>query len=210
MKRIIGSVLILLLCHSSNLHSTTQCGQKFALLGRVKGSTPVFMIIQDLSGECRSSTLIEIALTGDGVTYIPIEFAEKGSWQWFEEGMDSLRTEPFKQIEKTDSIWQMPNAGWKIKNPPEDEKLIEEFNKGMYPAAAIWNREQQDAGVQRPVFDGINTELIYYLPSGLYMDYAIDKVYLFEKSGYIIIFTNQRRKADGMDTMHGFLMFKIL
>ncbi|OQA00291.1 MAG: hypothetical protein BWY71_00770 [Planctomycetes bacterium ADurb.Bin412] len=60
-----------------------------------------------------------------------------------------------------------------------------------------------------PGFDGLSARLVYFYPAGLYVNYEIDRVYYFPKSRYLLIFTRQPQKAVGLDTMHGFLLFRL-
>ena len=195
---------------SLNVFFSTICEQKFTLLGRSKGQTPAFLIIQDLSGECESSTLLQIALMPEGPVKFDLEFGEKDRWQWFKNNMDSLRMEPFVQLDNHDDSWIAANMKWKVSNPLPDKELLNQIEKKPFVIGLHWNKEKGTEGIQLPVFDGIKSKLIYYLPAGLYVDYSIEKAFYFKQSGYIILFTSQERKAPGLDTMHGFLIFKII
>jgi hypothetical protein len=64
-------------------------------------------------------------------------------------------------------------------------------------------------GIILPRFNNIKADLIYFYPKGLYVNYHISKLYHFEKSKYILLITDQPNKADGLDTMHGFMIFRI-
>ena len=210
MKLVLNLIIISLICISSSAISSTLCEQNFTLLGRTKGETPVFLIMQDLSGECESSKLLEIALLPGGAKKLSLDFDEKGTWKWFSDGIPSLRTEPFLSVEQINGIWKISDNMWKIKNPIENDILKKEVLKEPIIIASKWNEEKGTKGIQLPIFNDLKTELIYYLPAGFYVNYTIDKIFYFKKSGYIIVFTNQDRKGPGLDTMHGFLILKIL
>ncbi len=210
MKNTFIFIILILMIFTSGAFATTNCQQTFTLLGRTKGSTPTFFIVQDLSGECQSSKLLELALLPGGIKKIEIEFNEYNSSKWFQDRFSLFRAEPFIQLERTEDVWKHPYSRWKIKNPESDQKLKTKLDKESVIEAVAWNRKNEKKGIQIPVFDGVKTEFIYFLPSGLYVDYEIDKVFFFEKTGFIFVFTTQKLKSPGLDTMHGFLVFKII
>ncbi len=61
-----------------------------------------------------------------------------------------------------------------------------------------------------PPVDGVRINLVYHYPTGLYINYEINKVYYSPNFGYLLIFTRQPKLAVGLDTMHGFVILKII
>jgi len=90
---------------------------------------------------------------------------------------------------------------------PHKIEWKKEFKQYTY-GANDWNEEYGLEEVLSPEFEGIKSELVYFYPEGLYINYEISKAYYFPNSGYLLVFTHQSMLASGNDTMHGFLLFK--
>jgi hypothetical protein len=95
--------------------------------------------------------------------------------------------------------------------PPPDSAQLKLFEKEYALGdERSWNSKHGIQGINTPSVEGLNVRMVYYYPEGLYIDYTISKVYYFPRSGYVLVFTNQPRLASGLDTMHGFLLLKII
>ncbi len=210
MKSILSFATLVLLFVTSSAFSTTNCKQTFTFLGKTNDYTPTFFIVEELSGECESSALIELALLPNGIQKVKIDFYKKNFWKRFQDNFSLFWTEPFISINQSKGVWKNPKLRWNIKSPVADQKLITQFESEPEYVGTDWNRKNGKRGIQLPIFEGIKTEFIYFLPAGLYVDYEIDRVFFFKKSGFIFVFTTQKREAIGFDTMHGFLVFKII
>jgi hypothetical protein len=57
---------------------------------------------------------------------------------------------------------------------------------------------------------GTKAVLDYYYPKGFYINYTIDKVYYFPREKVLLVFTQNEKLAAGMDTMHGFMILRII
>jgi hypothetical protein len=108
-------------------------------------------------------------------------------------------------------VWSIQGLPWHIEAPPMDSTLLKLFQKEYYAGRErSWNELYGIKGISVPSTEGIDINLIYYFPEGLYVDYTISKAYYFPYPGYILVFTNQSRMASGADTMHGFLLLKTI
>lgn len=191
----------------------TSCKQSFTFLLATAESNPVFWIVEDVSGECWYSRLIQITVenTKDTAIYLPLGGHGSWNWRWLEKKMKHIVCQPAIELENQNGVWSIPGLSWHIEAPPSDSALLrlfqEEYNAGRERS---WNVKYGIKGINVPSLEGIDSKLVYYYPDGLYIDYTISKMYYFPHSGYALLFTNQPRLASGLDTMHGFLLLKII
>lgn len=187
---------------------TTNCHQTFHFFFLSQGS-PTFWIGEDLSGECEYSRLLNISIDDSSVSISQSELKEYNNWGTIPKLSSLFRKYEEQSVEFKDNIWQ--NKDLKIYTPVYNPLLAEEFNEHIRQGgsnAYSWIKINGKDGIILPEIDGIRTELLFSYKTGLYINYEISEVHYFPNS-YIIIFTNQPLKAVGLDTMHGFFIFKI-
>jgi len=187
---------------------TTNCHQTFHFFFLSEGS-PTFWIGEDLSGECDYSRLLNVSVNDSSVSVLHSELKDDNNWRNISELSSLFRTYEEQSLEIKDNIWQ--NKDLKIYTPIYDSLLAEEFTEHIRKGgsnANSWIKIKGQDGIILPEIEGIKTELIFSYKTGLYINYEISEVHYFPNS-YILIFTNQPRKAVGLDTMHGFFIFKI-
>ena len=113
-------------------------------------------------------------------------------------------------MELKGNTWE--NESLKISPPDYDSVLAEEFNEHIHHGgynAYSWFKLKGNNGIILPKIERRNTKLLLFsYKPGLYINYQISEVHYF-LDRYILIFTKQPLKADGLDTMDGFLIFKI-
>ncbi len=191
--------------------ATTNCNQSFTFLFAAADHSRVFWIVEDVGGECLYSRLIQVVAKDDYATTIYTRFGGYQSWKWLQDNVKHIVKEPAIQLENHDGVWITPDTSWRIAVPPPDSALLrlfqEEYAKG---GERSWNVKYGIKGVSVPSAEALNIDVVYYYPEGLYIDYTLSNVYYFPRSGYVLVFTNQRRLASGLDTMHGFLLLKII
>ncbi len=205
--------IFVLLVGKQDLQATTNCDQAFTFLARSKGNNPVFWIAEDVGEECFVSYLLLVTISPSKATLISIDLRNFGDWDWLKEGTEHLRTELPVELENQNGTWKITQTSEYIKPPPYNSKLSAQFDKHIRKGGSngvSWNRNHGLKGILLPVIGGAKTKLIYFYPVGLYINYDIAKVYYFPKSGYILIFTHQPKLAVGLDTMHGFLLLKMV
>lgn len=187
---------------------TTNCHQTFRFFFLSQGS-PTFWIGEDVSGECNYSRLLHISINNSLASEAISELAEYNSWGNIP-GLNSLfRIYDEHPLELKNKIWE--NKELKIEPPQYDSILSEEFNEHIRQGgsnAVTWNKLKGSQGMKLPTIEGIKTKLIFSYKIGLYINYEISEVHYFPNR-YLLVFTHQPQKAVGLDTMHGFLIFKI-
>ena len=187
---------------------TTNCHQTFHFFFLSQGS-PTFWIGEDLSGECDYSRLLNISINDLSVSVSQSGLKDYNNWGNISEISSLFRTYEEQSLEFKDSIWQ--NKDFKIYTLIYDSLLAEEFTEHIRKGgsnAYSWIKIKGNDGIILPEIEGIKTELLFSYKTGLYINYEISEVHYFPNS-YILIFTKQLRKAVGLDTMHGFFIFKI-
>jgi hypothetical protein len=206
-------IVCLITCSTRISETASNCNQSFLFLLATADNNPVFWIAEDVGGECWYSHLIQIAVedTTDTATYTALGSYKSWNWKGLEEKLKGVICQPAIELENQNGMWSLPGLSWRIGVPPPDSAMLKLLQK-EYKAGRerSWNVNYGIKGVSVPSAEGLDIEMVYYYPEGLYIDYTISKVYYFPQSRYILVFTNQPRMASGLDTMHGFLLLKIV
>ncbi len=210
---LIGAAAFVALIVDKPVYVTSSCKQVFNFMGLSEGPKPVFWITEDLSGECNTSRLLQVVMADSTPFVIYTELKESGNWDWFKKGVEYLQMKPALRLNNQDGIWTVERETWRIKTPSHDQNLSEAFDKHIRAGGSngiTWNKDRVSDGVILPQVEDAKTNLVYYYRAGLYINYEIDKVYYFPNFGYLLIFTRQSKLAIGLDTMHGFVILKII
>jgi hypothetical protein len=172
-----------------------------------------YWITEDITGEYHSSHLLQLVTTEDSAALGKFELKNFGQWAQLAETAEKFRTEqPIELTITEDKKLTAENPDWTISAPGEDAELFEKFRdhiKAGGSNAKTWHKKMGRAGVTAPKLNSAKAELLYYYPSGLYVNYDLDRAYYFERSGQVLLFTTNQARAVGMDTMHGFMVLKL-
>ena len=195
---------------SVKLFAATNCEQTFTFFGATMGepNKVTFWIGEDISGECYGSYLIQVTISDSINHTLTTHNLNYAKWDWMNIVFDNLGKLPYKKIENEEGVWEDSFISWKISTPAPDYEMIKKIYKAGYEG--FWTRRHGIEGMILPEIKGIKTKPVYYYLDGLYVDYKISAVYYFPHFKYILIFTNQPHLKSGLDTMHGFLIFKII
>ena len=188
---------------------STNCHQTFHFFF-LSQRMPTFWIGEDLSGECQYSKLLNISIDDSIVLFSQTQLKEYKNWGNFKEISSLFRIFNEKPLTVNDNVWE--NKDLKIKPPEFDSLLAEEFKEHIRQGgsnAYSWLKLKGDKGIRLPKIEGIQTKLLFSYNQGLYINYKISEVHYFPNA-FLLVFTNQPQKAVGLDTMHGFLIFKII
>lgn len=120
-----------------------------------------------------------IALSNKGASVYLIEMPYK-SWQWLAEGLTQLGGMGFEELGKKNSIWtprEVPTP-WAMRAPPIDSLLGRELKRYLSELwTEGWYGRYRQKGIILPRFEGVSAKLLYHYPSGIYVNYDIEKVY---------------------------------
>ena len=115
-------------------------------------------------------------------------------------------------LSEEQGVFSLGNSdGWILSPAPNDSltQAFKDFMRQGYAGASEWNDAMGTGGFDPPRVNGTDWDLVYYYPSGLYIDYEIREAYYFPGTGYLLLFTHQDMLATGMDTMHGFMILRL-
>lgn len=180
---------------------STYCEQTFHFFFLSKGS-PTFWIGEDLSGECQTSYLYNISIRDSKVSVSKSELKEYNEWNEIKKISGFFRKH--KELDYDNLV---------ITPPQYDAGLHDAFINHLVEGGSngyTWNGKNGLDGIVLPNFVDVKTELLFYHQRGLYINYNIASIHFFPDARLILIFTEQPVKAVGMDTMHGFFIFKVL
>jgi hypothetical protein len=208
MKKIIISIVLVIsiigLFPSSNegssKHLSTYCEQTFKLFFLTKGYK-TFWIGENLSGECQTSTLLNISIFDSNATLTKTSMKNYNSWSEIK-----ILSDAFDTYEATVAN----NLG--VSDQLFDSTLAKSFSSYLLEGgdnAIRWNSINGEKAIVLPIVKNFEFDLLFYYDAGLYINYKISDVQYFPDADLAIVFTEQPVRAIGMDTMHGFLIFKV-
>jgi hypothetical protein len=177
---------------------STYCEQTFKLFFLTKGHK-TFWIGENLSGECQTSTLLNISIFDSNSTLTKTSMKNYNSWNEILIMSDAFET------------YEAPianNLG--VSEPLFDSTLAKSFSFYLLEGgdnAIKWNAINGENGIVLPIVENFEFNLLFYYDAGLYINYIISDVQYFPDADLAIVFTEQPVRAIGMDTMHGFLIF---
>ena len=185
------------------LFATTNCVQEFIFFGLVGD---VFWIGENISGECITSYLHQVHINDSSNELISSSLEECNDWTWLKSGISCMNLEKSIRAKRLTAGWQIED--FTIKNPVSNQRLLDSF---LVDCNILeWNEKEGIKGIVLPQIKNRKTQLLYTYPYGLYIDYEINNVYYFPDSKYLLIFTHQPITASGADTLHGFIILRVL
>lgn len=189
---------------------TTNCVQHFTVMGKSRGVHCLLLVEDFVSGECESHYLHSILL---GLSRpFTAEVGARTSWQDdADKLLADMGAEPMIAVSDSGGRYFLSESTW-VAPPPVDTTFLKKFsamaNDGNgYPRA--WYRECPVGCTDYPVFSGVEIELAYEFKGGIYKNYSFSDVLFFPESGYLVLVVNQPILADGLDSMHGFFVYRI-
>jgi hypothetical protein len=207
--------IILCMGFSRVAEATSSCEQTLKLLGvtgaRFVGDC-VFWVAEDLSGECHESRLIQLAVQKGQARLIKSPLKSFQGWGGLSEAVALLEGPKVVPLKKQGVYWQ-DNDGWiKLAVPTPNQPLHERYLEAAQSwcsSAREWNTRMGHQGIICPSVDGMRVELLHAYASGYYVNYCVKKAFYYPGRSLLFVQTEQTQKAVGMDTMHGFLVFRL-
>ncbi len=207
-RKVLTVVILLTLAGSSS--AATMCDQTFHFIA--KGGNTLW-IGEDLDGQCKISYLITIMLSGSDAGMSKCELLDYQEWTRFENAFIYLDTEDEVEFtEESNHNWTDFWIDFQINHPEDNNELFAKFEEHVRKGGSngkTWNKAMGPKGIVEPTFEDASASLVYAFPEGLYVNYEISDVYYFERSKYLLIFTKNNHAGVGLDTMHGFLIYKV-
>lgn len=189
--------------------ASTSGEQAFELLGKAGN---VIWIAEDIGGEYCLSRLHQIVIEPNRVSAGASDLKEYQGWRPVRDMMGRLAQErvlPLKRME--DGSLTDPSGDLTITAPSPDPNLLARFHEHIAAGgsnALTWAAAIGSVPLLPPQVNGRRAHILYRLPAGLYVNYALDRGWYIPQSGLILILTRQPVRAVGMDTMHGLLVLR--
>ncbi len=183
---------------------STNCIQTFEFVGATisNSNVPTVWILEDVSGECYSTKLIQVSLSDTNISYTESNIKHYMKAASFKKSFPEFEQIPQFELTNVDGRFQYYNrVHFSIQEPVVDSTMLAQyFNDGIrkYPLP-----------VQMPLLNGVSAKLLYSYSSGLYVNYQITKVIFIPTQKLLIVFTKNSFLASGGDSMHGFMIFSI-
>lgn len=207
--------MMVCLCFSGVAQATSFCEQTLKLLGvsGERGDGPcMFWVAEDLSGECGQSRLIQVVIQADRAGLIKSPLKEYQAWGCVGEAVALLEGPETVPLKKQDLSWQDEDGEVKLTVPDPNQALHERYLKAAETwcsSAREWNTRMGVQGTLCPSVAGKQLELLYAYASGYYVNYRVKRVLYVPKWALLFVQTEQKQRAVGMDTMHGFLVLRV-
>ncbi|NQV33714.1 MAG: hypothetical protein HQ515_13560 [Phycisphaeraceae bacterium] len=207
--------MIVCACFSGMVQATSFCEQTLKLLG-VSGEGAngpcMFWVAEDLSGECGESRLIQVVIQTDHAGLIKSPLKRHQDWGCVGEAVALLEGPETVPLKKQDLSWQDEDGQIRLTVPDPNQALHERYLKAAdtwCSSAREWNVRMGVQGTLCPSVDGSQLELLYAYAAGYYVNYRIKQVLYVPDRALLFVRTEQKQKAVGMDTMHGFLVLRV-
>ncbi len=189
---------------------STQCRQEFTFLGITDWEHSVFWIIEDASGECDFSRLIQISIKDSSASVIETYFDKYKKTQRVSKSLSEFHLEQFEPLSSDKKTLFFAKQNWFIEPPHSNDSLFERFSFNANYVTHQWNAEKGFKGMVLPNFKKCSSKLLYAYQRGLYINYELDSGYYVPSKNLLIVFTKHPSFGPGGDTMHGFLIFKLI
>ena len=190
--------------------ASTNGEQAFELLGKA-GS--VVWVAEDIGGEYCLSRLHQIVIEPNSVSAGASELKQYKDWQPARDLMGRLALEKALPLERLeDGRLADPSGKLTIAAPAPDSNLLARFHEHIAAGgsnALTWAAAMGQSPLQPPRVNNSPAKVLYPLPGGLYLNYALDRGWHFPRSGLVLLFTHQPTRAVGLDTMHGILLLSV-
>jgi hypothetical protein len=103
-----------------------------------------------------------------------------------------------------------PLSGLRVKAPPYNTKRYNEFLAQSHASCAReWNLQRGLSGLDEPRMPGLQPQLLYAHPDGLYFNYQIERAYYLPDLRCLVLFTTQALRCQHGASMPGFLLYRI-
>lgn len=196
--------------NNPNILENSGCVQQYNFFLKAQFND-LFWIGESISGDCRSSKLIQILLEeGKEPQIISLMLKDYNRWQWIESAEDYLRRETSVELEKRGNTFVEKGSNLKVKPAPYNNSLLQFYQEKYNGVCAEeWNEIVKSQGIKEPEISGWKSELKYAHPKGLYFNYEISNVIFFPDTQYLLVFTQHSMRCVGDNTQHGFMLLKL-
>jgi hypothetical protein len=187
---------------------TTNCTQKIHFVGMTEGQTTATVwVMEEVGGECGFTVMHQICMDTAWRVHSTDNYYEGDTTSAGKMIRDMHVIAVQHPVMQKDGKFNA-DPTMSFSKPKSNARWMEKF-KDNYYSAWDWNKQVRDSSIVPPIFTGCTAELLYAAPRGLYVDYLISEVSYSPQTGILLICTQQQMMAPGMDTMHGFLVYRL-
>jgi hypothetical protein len=211
MKRVHLSVLTIFLLVLACTQAATFCEQELFFLVKPAGPTDCYWIGESVGGECGFDQIVGVFVRSDGAEASVISLKRETDWRDVRAFVSGIEAEQFLTLQNDEGVFSHADPAIVVSAPASNPELLDAFSQLESSGGSCedWNNSRGADGLVQPGFEGCTPTLVYYYPKGLYIDYRIAAVHYFAASRSMLIITEQPRRAVGLDTMHGFMIFRV-
>lgn len=190
-------------------HASSLCHQIFDILGKTAGEQSVLLFTVELTNECERTTMYAALLTSDSAIVLSKDEATDPAWPvTFLSGNETEQPIVFDSG-LTEYVF---GNGWTLSPPVYDstfESTWREFSSRGYGGLREWYWHCPTDCADLPVFTNCDARLAYRYGGGLYKNYHFSKVLWYPDSHVLVCVVLQPMLAEGMDSMHGLLVYHL-
>ena len=184
---------------------STNCTQTFEFMGATTSNSnnATIWIVENVDGECYQSKLVQISIADTNCFCAESNFEGYGKTQSFRKAFKELHLLPQFELNHSDGLFRYSQR---------IDFTIEQadYDNAMLARSFVDGVRKYPLPINTPIFSGVKARLLYSYPSGLYVNYAIDRAIFLPTQRLLVVFTKSPYLAVGGDTMQGILVFKIL
>lgn len=185
---------------------TTNCDQKYTLLGITHGYTTTAWIQLDVGGECSYTMLEQVIIDTGAHVYRSTSYFSGDSNATRKFLKKNLQSDSLVEIKKLNNTWASPGL-FSIATPEWNTRLQTKFRNGGYQVSE-WNKMMGDSGIILPKNTAGKITLLYAAPEGFYVNYSIARCWYSPTAEILVVFTYGSEYESG-DTSHGYLVFHV-
>ncbi len=187
---------------------TTNCVQKIHFVGITEGQTTATVwVMEEVGGECAFTVMHQICVDTAWRVHSTDNYYSSDTAS-ASKMIRTMQPIAVNRISQEGDGKFMPELTMSFVKPKANSGWVTKF-RDKYSSAWEWNKQPRDSSLALPVFSGCTAELLYAAPRGFYVDYLIGDVFYSPQTGILMVSTQQQLMAPGMDTMHGFMIFRL-
>jgi len=199
-------LLALLSLSGSSLQAQpdTLCTQKFVLFDKTEGDYCLWFYRAEWEGpgRCGRDTLYTLFLLPDRVHGYADQW---GRGNWVPRLYEHMKIEEYELLKDSAGIFSLNDTAY-FTAPEPDTSFTRKYAALPRQNDRTWYWECADGCTDLPVFVGVNADVMYSHPAGLYKNYRISEARYYRQSGFLILLTEHpQRDCDGK-TMNGLIV----
>ncbi len=186
------------------------CEQFFTVQGKSYGTMSVLAYQEQLTGDCEQYRLHLVFINDSLTTSIETEGLSSPPSQMdgFFELFGRERCDTLRDSSGVFIIGYRESCSVPKEDTSFNRKWVDFLRSGG-SSSRDWCELYPLECTEYPAFHGVEAALLYKHPGALYRGYSIATSLYYPTSKILVLITHQPRKAVGLDTMHGVLVYRL-